>query len=264
MRPPKTPKLSEEAMILHFYGEAADPERIESDLAADPELREQYESLRRELAALPKLEAPPVAPDLAARVWTNLRPQLVPYRPRRPWLDRLRFEVSLRPGFALAAAATLALAVGFLLGRGGPAPESSIEAHLEALSPAARERLLFASVSEHFDGSARLLTAIANAPAEGDDLADESRWAADLAVSNRLYRSAAERAGQRRIVALLDELEPLLLELANSPSDSADDLTATQRRIDDNDLLFKLRVAGDRLERSSRPASRASGSTATS
>jgi hypothetical protein len=67
--------------------------------------------------------------------------------------------------------------------------------------------------------------------------------------SNRLYRRAAERSGQRRIVALLDELEPLLLELAHSEAAAPDDLANAQRRIENTDLLFKLRVTGERLQR---------------
>ena len=103
---------------------------------------------------------------------------------------------------------------------------------------------------------------IANAPAEIDPdapRATRARWAASLVASNRLYRRAADRAGHRRIVALLDELEPLLLELAHSVPDGAttgdtdsvasakvarEELTATQQRIEEKDLLFKLRIAG--------------------
>ena len=130
-------------------------------------------------------------------------------------------------------------------------------AEAPALSAEARERLLLASVGEHLSGSARLLTTIANSD-DSAALADQSDWAASLAVTNRLYRTAAERSGQRRIVALLDELEPLLLELANAPVDSKEELSVTQQRIEQKDLLFKLRVAGDRLERSSRPSGSAS------
>ena len=49
--------------------------------------------------------------------------------------------------------------------------------------------------------------------------------------------------------ALLDELEPLLLELANSAEAAPEDLAAAQRRIEHTDLLFKLRVTGGRLQR---------------
>jgi hypothetical protein len=44
-------------------------------------------------------------------------------------------------------------------------------------------------------------------------------------------------------VALLDQLEPVLLELANAPADLGD----ARRRVDDGDLLFKVRIVGGRL-----------------
>ena len=268
--------LSDDDMTLHYYGESADRDAIDRALAADPELRARYERLKRELDALPKLEVPEPAPDLAARVWGGIRPELRPHRSFSRWFEPVRshsrlFEPrgtgwQLRPGFALAAAATLALAAGILIGRRSQAPVAPVVAEAPALSTEARERLLLASVGEHFDGSARLLTTIANS-GDAKSLVNERDFAASLAVTNRLYRTAAERAGQRKIVALLDELEPLLLELANAPVDSKEELSSTQQRIDRTDLLFKLRIAGDRLERSSRPPAAASDSrtrTATS
>ena len=105
-------------------------------------------------------------------------------------------------------------------------------------------------MESHLAGSERLLTRVTNAaPTDAAALAEESVWAGALVSSNRLYRAAAERSGQRRIVALLDELEPLLLELAHSSEAAPDDLAAAQRRIEQTDLLFKLRVTGERLQR---------------
>jgi hypothetical protein len=252
-------------MILHYYGESADPRAFERALAADPELRRRYDQLCRALASIPDLEVPEPSPDLAARVWRRMRPDLPPHRSLLRRLGRLRFDFSLRPAFALAAAASLALALGFLLGRGGRLePSPAEEAAFPGLSTAARERLLLASVSDHFGGSERLLANISNASdTDPATLEEQRRWAASLAASNRLYRSAAERSGQRRIVALLDELEPLLLEIANSSAESAADLSAAQERIEEKDLLFKLRVSGERLERSTRPAPRATSVTNT-
>lgn len=269
------PKPSEEELVLHYYrewGESADRERIERALAEDAELSARFERLKRELEALPKLEVPEPAPDLAARVWSRIRPELEPRRSRARIFDFVDSQWTLRPAFALAAAATLALAAGILIGRGSREPvlpTPPVTAESTALSVEARERLLLASVSEHLDGSERLFTTIANS-SDASTLAEQSEWAASLAVTNRLYRAAAERSGQRKIVALLDELEPLLLELAHASSDAtatADELSATKRRIDQKDLLFKLRVAGDRLERSTRsapPVPKAQTRTATS
>jgi uncharacterized membrane protein len=121
------------------------------------------------------------------------------------------------------------------------------EADLDALSPEARDRLLAAALTDHLDSSERLMIELVNDDRPSDD--DERRMAAALLESNRLYRAAAERAGQRRIAAVLGEIEPLLAELANAPAEG--DVTAAAReRIDAQDLLFRVRVTRGNLTRS--------------
>ena len=244
-------EIGEDDLILHYYGEADDPRAIEQALAESAELRRRYAELARDLAtATTEMPEPPA--DLAARVWRQLRPRLE----RQPsWLSSLFGggvpSAGWNPSWTLAAAAlavVAALALGYLAGR-QEAPLPAV-ADATGISAAARERLLLASVESHLAGSERLLTRVTNAaPTDAAALAEESVWAGALVSSNRLYRTAAERSGQRRIVALLDELEPLLLELAHSSDAAPDDLAAAQRRIEQTDLLFKLRVTGERLQR---------------
>ncbi len=258
------PEMTEEDLILHFYGESTDPRAVDAALAADPDLRRRFDELARELAAVATVEAPAPPDDLAQRVWQELRPRLS--RPRFRAVAAPRFwgtswfgESSGWGPRLTAAAAALALVAALVLGyvagrRGSPVPAAtmarSADGAATGLSTGARERLLLASVESHLAGSERLLTRVANAaPTDAAALAEESAWATALVSSNRLYRRAAERSGQRRIVALLDELEPLLLELAHSTDAAPEDLQATQRRIDHTDLLFKLRVTGERLQR---------------
>ncbi len=250
--------VGEDDLILHYYGESGDPTRLERALAADATLRQRYAELQRDLDATigEELAEPPA--DLAGRVWRELRPRLAR---RRTLRERLFTAVGSgwSPSWGLATAAlgiVAALAIGYLAGRqeaavpAGLAADAAPAAATTGLSSAARERLLLASVESHLAGSERLLTRVTNAaPTDAAALAEESAWAEALVSSNRLYRRAAERSGQRRIVALLDELEPLLLELANSAGAAPDDLAAAQRRIAHTDLLFKLRVTGERLQR---------------
>jgi len=268
-------EIGEDELILHYYGESADPGAIDKALAADAALARRYAELVRDLAAA-TVETPEPPADLSARVWQGIRPRLAT---RRSWRDRLfaGMGTSSSPGWALAGAAFVivaALAIGYLAGRreaANPAGETLLASGLSnspasglsdapasglsnspasGLSAAARERLLLASVESHLAGSERLLTRVTNAaPTDATALAEESAWAEALVQSNRLYRRAAERSGQRRIVALLDELEPLLLELAHSEAAAPDDLANAQRRIENTDLLFKLRVTGERLQR---------------
>lgn len=262
------PAVGEDDLILHYYGESGDAERLERVLAADANLRQRYAELKRDLDATAGEAIPEPPADLAGRVWRELRPRLAR---RRTWRERLFAGAGSgwSPGWGLATAAlgiVAALAIGYLAGRQEaaiPAGGAGDAAMATGLSPAARERLLLASVESHLAGSERLLTRVTNAaPTDATALAEESAWAEALVSSNRLYRRAAERSGQRRIVALLDELEPLLLELAHGADAAPDDLAATQRRIEHTDLLFKLRVTGERLQRDA-GASRSTKQTAT-
>ncbi|GMU65548.1 MAG: hypothetical protein AMXMBFR36_18220 [Acidobacteriota bacterium] len=235
----------DEELALRFWGEHPDPEAFDRAMAADPELARRYRELAGALGALEAIEAPEPRAGLEGRIWARVAPELAGRRARARFLSLPSW-----PRLATLAAAAAALAVGgFLAGRAtGPAPDpAAVEASLDALSPEARDRLLAAALAGHLDSSERLMVELVNDGQPSDEM--ERQMAATLLESNRLYRSAAERAGQRRIAAVLAELEPLLAELANAPADG--DVTAAAReRIDAQDLLFRVRVTRGNLTRS--------------
>ncbi len=252
----------DEDLILFVYDEHPRGEELERDLLdseAGPALRERLDALRRQLAVFDEPAAPEPRPGLEERVWARLRPQLDSDSEPRTRSGARRLFGRPAPAWggwrfaAVAAALVLALLGAllgaFVLGRRSVTPSSAVVA-ARPFSDAARERLLDSSVSGHLESSSLLLTDLSHASPE-QQLGDERVWAASLLAENRLYRRAAERAGQRRIVALLDELEPLLVELANLPADpAAGEVTSLQHRIDERDLLFKVRVVGARLRSS--------------
>jgi hypothetical protein len=223
-------------LILYYYGEAPDPEGMRSALASSPELAARHEELTRVLAVVDAVTVPERGPFYGARVWARLEPELAKPSPGR-WL-RLRRWV-----WAASAAAAL-LVAGFVLGRSWQGGRT--------LSVAARERILLAAVAGHLDRSERLMTELANA-ATGEtlDLAAEREWARSLLTANRLYRQSASRGGKPRLADLLAEIEPVLIELAHAPDEtSPDDLHELTRRIEEQALLFKLRIVSERLDRS--------------
>lgn len=226
---------SDDDLVLLFYGEAEDAAAMREALAADPELRARYEALESVLAAV-DLPVPERSAGYGSQVWARLQPRL----------ERRSFWSFLpRPQLAWATAALL-LVIGFVAGRFWQPPQ--------ALPEPARDRILAGEVAGHLESSERLLVELANAdPGESLDLSAERAWAQDLLEANRLYRQSARHGGRKRLATLLDELEPFLLELAHAPDEtSPEEMQALRDRIEEQALLFKVRILGERLERSVR------------
>jgi hypothetical protein len=82
------------------------------------------------------------------------------------------------------------------------------------------------------------------------DISYEQRAAQDLVGSSRLYRMSAATTGDTATATLLDELERVLLDVANGPSDvTGEQLQQLQKRIADEGILFKVRVYATNVER---------------
>jgi hypothetical protein len=88
--------------------------------------------------------------------------------------------------------------------------------------------------------------------------ADRDR-AADLVAAGRLYRRSAEAIGDVEMRDLLEDIERVLVDVANGARDgSSKDLTDVRMRISEQDLVFRLRVAASALrerDRRIRPTS---------
>ena len=215
-------------LILYFYGEHEAPGEIERALAADPELARRYEILKREMSALDTLTPPEPRTGLEGRMWARVAPEL----------SRPRAIFTWRWWNAAAAAAVIA-AAAFLAGRLVPNAPDEVEVAQtwKALPQEARDRVLQAALADHLDSSQRLLLEVVNG---GDAPADERARASELLSANRLYRRAAEKAGERRVAAVLLDLETLLTELSEAPPQQA--------RAESEDLLFKVRIARNNLK----------------
>jgi hypothetical protein len=94
------------------------------------------------------------------------------------------------------------------------------------------------------------------------DFADAQDQAQDLLDSNRLYRSSGSKTAKDPAVQhTLDELERVLVEIANSPQDvSRDDIDRLQRSIEKQGLLFKVRVIDSKLKEQNKQAVKPNGS----
>jgi len=109
-----------------------------------------------------------------------------------------------------------------------------------------RERILLVAVGDHLERSQAVLLELVNArPGEPLNVESERERAGDLVAENRLYRQTALRTGDTRVASVLDELEPVLIELAHGPDRlSPEEVENLRQRIEGDGILFKVRVVG--------------------
>jgi hypothetical protein len=188
--------------------------------------------------------------DYGGQVWARLGPRLA-QRPKG-W-PSLSF-VALRP-WALAASVLVLVAGAFFVGR---ASRRSPEAPLTADS---QHRILLVAVGDHLERSRMVLLEYVNASPQEAAGARERAWAEELVASNRLYRQTAARSGEPGVAEVLDQLERVLLEIANGPMPATPEARdALRRRIESEGVLFKIEIIGARSgQRADRPAPRPVG-----
>lgn len=229
--------LSEEQIVLHYYGEAEGEEAVRRHLTECSECRLEFERVQGLLHSIEPPEVPEPPAAFEDKTWLNLRDRL-PERRRgfRQWL-------ASPPKWALAGAMVVLLAATFLTGRFWPRHEAPV---IVAASP---QRVVLFAVGNHLERSQMLLVEVMNAEASGPvDFAAEQQQARDLLDANHLYRVSAERAGDPRVARLLEELGRVLAEIANGPAEvSPGDLQQIRSRIQSESLLFKVRVVGSEV-----------------
>jgi hypothetical protein len=117
------------------------------------------------------------------------------------------------------------------------------------------------TVGEHLERSQMLLVEIMSAEGKGaTNLSTEQQQARDLLDANRLYRESAQRTGDPAITRTLDELERVLVEVANGPSEVTNQqLDNLRKQIESQGLLFKIRVIGSKVRQ--QPAKTNDGNT---
>jgi hypothetical protein len=194
------------------------------------------------LNAVDGMDIPERGAAYGEQVWRALSPRI---RPRLR--DRLRlWPVWLEPQRLAACTAIAALMiVAYLAGRGTlPAPGKQ---EIAGQSEAARDRVLLVNVSDHLERSKRILIELANG--EPGDLSQGRATAEDLLAANRLYRLSSQRGNQPGLADLLDELEQVLTEVSNA---GPGELGQIQRRLAQQDLLFKIRVVDAQMRQKQR------------
>jgi len=231
--------LSQDELVLLHYGElgdsAADADAARAHLEACDRCRAERDALGRVLGAV-ELAVPEPAPGYEDRVYAVVTERIGDPAGSRSGSSFWSLS-GLRPLLA-AAAVVLVATLAFWFGREQGRSE-------QALSAEQRERILLLAVSEHLERSERVLQDVVNTrPAASLELGPSARAAERLLTDTRIYRATARGAGREHLASVLDELERVLADLANSPDTvSGPEFNTLWRRIQANGLLIKVRIA---------------------
>lgn len=220
--------LQDDDLLDAYFDREANILRGHLDLCV--ECRGRFEDLKKAMDTLPEYRVPDRNASYGAEVWARLTPHLALEKPHRFWTT----------WWFLGPACAALLVIVFLAGRfSRPGP---------GFSAKTSDRVLLLAISDHLERSEVVLTELVHAgPDDANAMALERQRARHLLGSNRLLRESAARLGDVSDSALLDDLERVLTEIANAPAsaaprESADVLRTIQDRIDDNGLLFKVRI----------------------
>jgi anti-sigma factor RsiW len=228
--------LTEEQLILHYYGEAEEGPEPERHLDECPECRASYAALQRTLNAADAMAVPERGAEYGSEVWRRIEGKIAARRAWRWQWTRL---------LAYATLAVALVAAGFLAGRFYPERQA---APVVAEAPSA-DGVLRVAVGQYLDRSQMVLSELANADAGGSlDISAEQERAQALIEETRIYRQSARRNGEDAVAALLEEIERLLLEIARGPATLAPkDVEALRERLDSEAILFKIRVVNSNV-----------------
>jgi hypothetical protein len=227
--------LAEEDLVLLYYNDPALDPALRAHGTACAECRRALESLARVLDACDEYREPELPGNYEMRVWSRLRPRLIPAGSHRRWW-------MWSP--ALAAVVIIAFLGGMFLEkiRHAKTSGSSNAISTAAITPQGRERVLLVAIGDHLDRSQIVLAELVNASGAAD-ISRQQQSAGDLVQESRLLRQTAAHSGDTADARLLEDLERVLLEIAHSPAQlSSPELARIKERIEDQGLLFKVRI----------------------
>ena len=241
--------LDEEELVLYFYGESRRAGQIDRHLGECADCAARYADIAGTLALVETPEAPARDESYGEEVWRRIRHDLADQEPVG-WTAWFAWHRSALTVAAVASVLLVAGAVGLgWSARRRPAPAAT--AAVTAAPPVgagAAERVRLVALGDHLEQSERVLLDLVNAEGPLVDVSAPQAWAAALIDSNRLFRDAAERAGDEEAAALLDDLERSLLDITHGPSKlTAAELDRAIQQLDTTTLLFKIRVLSDEL-----------------
>jgi hypothetical protein len=220
--------LSEEQLVDAYYGEKEGA--IGSHLEGCLHCASAFRRLKETLDLIIDYPVPERPSYYGASVWAGVQTRL-------PVTKRVRWWF-WAPVFATA------LAIAFLAGTLVTKTRQPATVDVAAMQHA-RDRVLLLAIGDHLERSQIVLTELMHADVQTADLTAQRKIAADLVEENRLLRERAAQTGDVADAALLEDVQRVLLDVANG----ADDLKTVQRSIEDQNLLFKVRIVSQDADR---------------
>lgn len=247
--------LTDEQLILHFYGEdTIDAEaEVDAHLSTCATCQATWAEIRDTLKMVDAASVPEPPQGFERVMWARIEQALPPRRrPSSIW----RFM-----WIPITAAAAIVLAVGYVSIRNAHQPATTTASSGTGLTPVAarttkppdpaktRERVLLTALDDHFQQMQVLLTELMNTPDNvRGELAFERASADDLVASGRMYRVTAEQNGDMQLAHMLEDLDSVLVEVARSPQKvNAADMKSIRSRIEGQSLLFKVRAVSNEI-----------------
>jgi hypothetical protein len=234
---------TEEELFAYREGEMKGRESIAAHLTGCAECRAELERIEEVFQALSTMPVPDPGEEYSAKVWRQILDRLPDKRTHwwAGWFAPRRLV-------ALGTAAAL-LIVAFLAGRfTGPKRTSDEVVDVGKV----RERVLVVAVGEHLGKSEMILMELSNAQPESGrkliNISTAQKRAENLVEENRLYRQTALSSGDNAMASTLDELQRVLLDVANGPSEvTPAQFETIQKRIAERGILLKVRVVRQEL-----------------
>jgi hypothetical protein len=246
---------SDEQLVLFSYGEADGREAVAAHVEACVACQTTLRDLRRTLASVHTHQIPERGDGYGADVWARIQDRLE-RAPARTWLSWFAPR-----HLAFAGGIAVLLVAAFLAGRyslRSPSQQARVTPAPAGTTPQVqvRDRVLLVAVSDHLERSQMVLVEMMNRPTDGQvDITATQEWARDLVPTNRMIRQTAYETGERVVADVLDELERLLVEIANSPSRlSSAEFQQIRQRIEAQGIVFKIRVLDSQMRHRERVA----------
>lgn len=242
---------TEQDLVLYFYGDAPKAAVVERHLAECKECAAEFAQLRTTLSAI-DYPVPERAADYEAQLWSTLRPRLEQSEAPKRSVWATLFQPRR---WAIAGALAAIIVAAFLAGRvTRPKEPGAPPTVAQKTQPSGKDLVLMVAVGDHLDRTEMILVELANTRPEGKvDISAERGFAQELVSENRLYRQTAQRDKDPEIANVLDQIERVLIDIAHHPdSVSGKELEELQKRIEDQEVLFKVRVIESKVKARSR------------